>query len=400
MERRKARQASPDYLSPSPDRMRKDLIAAMNDDKKYRQKESRKEYSRYDSFDEEEKKRPKTRLSPDRSSYHSPADEYRGAKKPMKKKRVKDYDEDKGGSEPWSRWKGDLQQPDRYTEIADAEKREDERDFDAREQPRHQQPAHKRQRRSSRDQSEALEKDGYKSVEDKDGKTTFYHYAPEYKTGPKDRSTSGRSKSPKPKPKAERKRKLSEGSPEPRPGLVDYSDLETDVKDHNEDNKDKVMKKKKKVKTKKPTATSSKSNLLGIVTEILKQCNEPLKDLPPLGAAAVAPTHKEEPLKPWAPDTKYHINVELGADSSVVEVKSLEDGEIHGSDSEDNAEKNDNAVIKKEDKNTIVDENKPDVQRKVILFLYYLFYDTEAKSDFSIFFIIFKWIQWRQVNHF
>ena len=74
MERRKARQASPDYLSPSPDRMRKDLIAAMNEDKKYRQKEPRKEYSRYDSIDEEEKKGPKARLSPDSSSDHPTAD--------------------------------------------------------------------------------------------------------------------------------------------------------------------------------------------------------------------------------------------------------------------------------------------------------------------------------------
>ena len=399
MERRKARQASPDYLSPSPDRMRKDLIAAMNEDKKYRQKEPRKEYSRYDSFDEEEKRGPKARLSPDRSSYHSPADEYRGAKKSLKKKRVKDYDEDKGDGEPWSRWKGEGQQPDRFTEIADAEKREDERDFDAREQPRHQQPAQKRQRRSSRDHAEALEKDGYKSVEDKDGKTTFYHYAPEYKTGLKDRSISGRSKSPKPKLKAERKRKLSQGSPEPKPGLVDYSDLEPDVKDSIEDIKDKAVKKKKRVKAKKPAPSSSKSNLLGIVTEILKQCNEPLKDLPPVAAAAVAPTHKEEPLKPWAPDTKYHINVELGADSSVVEVKSLEDGEIHGSDSEDNAEKNENAVIKKEDKNTIVEENKADMRRKVLLFPSKLFYDTGAISILQYVSLYLNKFDQSQVNH-
>ena len=361
---------SPDYLSPSPDKLRKELTAAFDEDSRqrktlYRKKDEEKEEfaqirprRSFDREGDEEKefepkKKRKAYRSPDREDeeegYNSPThlnkEEYK-KKKMLKKKWNKGYDEK--SAEPWTTWKSskgsfdsDRELQDKFAEVSDAIKREDDRDFDARE-IKYKSRSFEKTRPSRDSLTRAIKnspdhldiKEVLDKVEDTDGKTTFYHYTTDYKSS-KDRST-GRSKSPKPTSKttvkAERKRKLSAGSAERKGDLPDYSDLEnnvTEVQDTEDNVKDKVIKKKKKQKPKKPI-TPEKRNLLKKVTEILRSCDEPLKD--------TAPANKEEVVKAWAPDTKYQINIDPNADSSVIEVKSLEDGEIHGSDSEKEGE--------------------------------------------------------------
>lgn len=223
---------------------------------------------------------------------------------------------------------------------------------------------------------EVKEKDGYVSVEDSDGKTTFYHYTePGARSLSHDRKSSPRRTSVDSLGLIDRKRKLSEHDFY----LEKQESFERPVSSKKkmkptegapvEPPKEKASKRKKKEKEKEKEK-KKKPSVLEQVSEILKSCSglqlttpKPIKVSDPKPGKKEAKEHVKEAAV-WKPDIKHEIklNKELYDDNDdddendddVKIEKSLEDGEIHGTDAEDTVNEIDDGVFEEPDKN----ENK------------------------------------------
>ena len=194
---------------------------------------------------------------------------------------------------------------------------------------------------------DARTEQGYVSVED--GKTTVYHYkdpAPtsrDPRDGPiksKDRVLTRTSPGMMIPRVVERKRKFSETLKEPKPVKTEpkrerseemiplKKERSPDSEKEEEVVKEKVGKKKKKEKKAKLNSSFS-GTLLEKVNEILKSCSE----LKPVPSPAEQQQQKQQQQQGWSSNIKHEINLDSMEVSSIVEDKSLEDGEIHEDDS-------------------------------------------------------------------
>ena len=224
---------------------------------------------------------------------------------------------------------------------------------------------------------EVKEKDGYVSVEDSDGKTTFYHYTePGARSVSHDTKSSPRRSSVDSLGFIDRKRKLSEHDFDI---IKKQETFEKSVSSKKkikpsegapvEPPKEKASKRKKKEKEKEKVKVK-KPSVLEQVSEILKSCSglqlttpTSVKVSDPKPGRKEAKEHAKEAAV-WKPDIKHEIklNQELyddkddedENDDDVKIEKSIEDGEIHGTDAEDTVNEIDDGVFEEPDKN----ENK------------------------------------------